>query len=415
MPDWSPWILLAALAAGLGVAAGRLAAHLRWVRRTLAGGDAGPPPRDALARVLGLAPIFSAVERRAEDEARARRAHDRRTGELLGRLTQAVAVVDGQDRLRLANDAARRLFRLEAGAEGASFIPAARSADLIDLLRRARALGAAEANILLRRAPLPDLWIRAQAAPAEGDAHGPGAVIVVAEDTTQLRRLQEIEREFLANLSHDLRTPVTILRGYAETLEQDGEAMSAEDRRRFAGKITAATGRLSTMLEGMLALASLEAGAVLRPEPGALARAAEETVEALGERARAEGVALEATVSDRKGRADPLQARRVLQNLAVNALIHARGATLVSIRVEGDEVSVEDDGPGVAQADLGRIFDRLYRADRSRRQGGSGLGLSIVREVAQLHGGWARAEARAPRGLKVTVRLGDPGNTSAPA
>jgi two-component system sensor histidine kinase MprB len=105
----------------------------------------------------------------------------------------------------------------------------------------------------------------------------------------------------------------------------------------------------------------------------------------------------------------------VAQNLVENALTHAKGATTVTVRVEGDRISVADDGPGVTEADLGRIFDRLYRADRSRRKGGAGLGLSIVRQVAELHGGWVRAEPNRPRGLVITARLGKDPETTAPA
>jgi signal transduction histidine kinase len=395
--------------------AARLAGHLRWMRRSLSGGDAGPAPADAVAGLLGLGPVFAAIEARAAAEGELRAGHDRALGELLARLTQAVVVVDANDRLRLANPAARRLFRLEDGAEGGSFVPMARSADLIDLLRRAREGDAGEGSLALNRAPSSDLWIRVSAAPLGGGALGEGAVVLVAEDITQLRRLQSAEREFLANLSHDLRTPVTILRGYAETLAQDMATLDAEGRARFAEKIAGASRRLGDLLEGMLALATLESGAALRPAAGALADAAEEAAEAAMERARGLGVAVVTEIADRDGATDPLQSRRVAQNLVENALHHAKGATRLVIRVEGDRISVSDDGPGVAEADLGRIFDRLYRADRSRRKGGAGLGLSIVRQVAELHGGWVRAEPNRPRGLRIIARLGKDPQTTAPA
>ena len=402
---WLPWALLAALVALLFFSASRFSSYLRWVRRTLAGFDAGAAPRDYLARLFGLAPLFAAVERRADNEAETQLNHNRQLGELLGLLTQAVVVVDGQDRLQLANPAARRLFRMEQGAEGDSIVPIVRSAELVNFLRLVRNSGSEYQEIRLSRPPAADLWINVYAAPAKGDTYGAGAVIIVAEDSTQLRRLQEVEREFLANLSHDLRTPVTILKGYAETLEQDGPTMSAEDRARFTTKIVTATARLNTMLEGMLALASLEAGAILEPTPGALARAAEETVDALQERAKTQGIALQLKLVNREGRVDALQSRRVVQNLVANALVHGRDARTIHIQVEGARVVVEDDGQGVAEDELTRIFDRLYRTDRSRRQGSTGLGLSIVREIALIHGGWVQAEAVKPRGLRVIVQL----------
>ena len=109
------------------------------------------------------------------------------------------------------------------------------------------------------------------------------------------------------------------------------------------------------------------------------------------------------------GAADPVQARRLVQNLIDNALAHASGMSrlLISTRdtLIGVELSVEDDGAGVTPADLPRLFDRFYRTDKSRRAGGSGLGLSIVRQVAELHGGSATAEPAQPKGLRITVTL----------
>lgn len=405
MLDWLPWALLVLLAGLLFFAAERFSSYLRWLRQTLAGFDVGPPPCDYLAGVFGFSPIFRVVEQRASSEVEIQLQHNRQLGELLGLLTQAVLVVDGKDRLQLANPAARRLFRMDQGVEGDSIIPMVRSAELVDFLRQVRNSTSDYQEIRLSRLPSPDLWIHVYAAPAKGDIYGAGAVIMVAEDATQLRRLQEVEREFLANLSHDLRTPVTILKGFAETLEQDGAMMTVEERARFTSKIVTATNRLNTMLEGMLALASLEAGATLEPIPGALARAAEETLDALQERAATQGITLHLRVINREGRVDALQSRRVVQNLVANALIHGRDASAIHIQVEGACVVVEDDGQGVAQDELGRIFDRLYRADRSRRQGSTGLGLSIVREIALIHGGWVRAEGVKPRGLRVVVQL----------
>jgi signal transduction histidine kinase len=109
------------------------------------------------------------------------------------------------------------------------------------------------------------------------------------------------------------------------------------------------------------------------------------------------------------GAADPVQARRLVQNLIDNALAHAAGMSrlIVSTRdtPSGVELTVEDDGAGVTPADLPRLFDRFYRTDKSRRAGGSGLGLSIVRQVAELHGGSASVEPAQPKGLRITVTL----------
>jgi signal transduction histidine kinase len=295
---------------------------------------------------------------------------------------------------------------MEAAAIGQPFVPLARSADLVDFLLVVRAGGGTWSDVQLNRDPASDIWIRVSGAPTDPEAYGRGAIILVAEDVTQLRRLQAVEREFIANASHDLRTPVTILRGYAETLQQDHTSLSEEDRARFIGKVVDATQRLGKLLEGLLAMATLDSGVRLDCREGGLADATEETLDSLAERLAKEGVVVELRIDDRLGEADPTQARRLVQNLCENAIAHARGLTRLKVRVTGRRIEVEDDGAGVAEAELGRLFDRFYRADRSRRQGGSGLGLSIVRQVALLHGGRAWAEPAIPRGLRVVAVLG---------
>lgn len=408
MGELFPWLLAASLAAAATWAAQEIRAAARWMRRTLAGGGAGARPRGWLLVALGLEPALARADRESAELSSLRREHERRVGELLGSLTQAVMVVDGQGRLRLANPAANRMLGMEPGALGTPFVPLARSAALVDFVERVRKEGVCAEDVELARSPGRGAWIRVSGAPTDPGAYGAAAVILVAEDVTQLRRLQAVEREFIANASHDLRTPVTILRGYAETLQQDHAGMTEEERARFVGKVVDSAQRLARLLEGLLALASLESGIRLDPRPGALASAAEDTLAAMADRLAETGVRAELQVVDREGRADPTQARRMIQNLCENALSHAHGMTRLSIRVKGARVEVEDDGPGVAAADLDRLFDRFYRVDRSRKQGGSGLGLSIVRQVAELHGGSAWAETATPRGLRVVAQLAGP-------
>ncbi len=409
---WLPWLLLLALGAAAVWALGEHQAHLRWARRTLRGDADARRPQGWLVRALRLEDLFMAIERRAENEDEIRAAAGRRIEALLAPLTNAVLVVDAQDRLRLANPAAVALFGLAAEDIGGPVVPLVRSADFIELIRRARGEDDARATLLLNRAPLADVWLQAAGARTDPEAFGVGAAIFVLADVTALMRLQAMERDFVTNVSHDLRTPVTILRGYAETLAEDQARMTPEDRARFTQKIVGSVGRLQGLVEGLLSLASLETTPELHREPGALHAAAREIAEEFGPRCRASGVSLELNLAAREGgRADPLQARRLVQNLIDNALAHASGLTrlIVTTRdtTKGTELSVEDDGAGVAPADLPRLFDRFYRTDKSRRIGGSGLGLSIVRLVAELHGGSASAEPAKPKGLRITVTLPD--------
>jgi len=388
------WVALAGLAVGVALGA-------RWVGQAVADRRAN----SWIIRRLGLQGRVAALASPSRDEDESALAAQR-VEELLGHVTQAVVAVDGRDRLILANPAARELLRLGEAGPGEPFVPLARSAELVDFLRQARGGEGATREIELNRAPAANIWIRLAVAPLHADPTHPGAVVLIAEDITRLRRLESLGREFVANVSHDLRTPVTILRGYAETLAQDHATLSPEERARFIAKVVSATGRLASLLEGMLALASLESAAVVQREPGALADAAAEVTEAMSDRAHAAGIGLRVEVLDRAGTADPTLARRLVQNLVDNAITHARGASEVVVRVRGSALEVEDNGLGVAPADLARLFDRFYRADRSRRQGGAGIGLSIVRQIAELHGGAVSAEPVRPKGLRIRVALG---------
>jgi signal transduction histidine kinase len=411
--SWLPWLLLLALIGAVAWCLAEIAGHVRWARRALLADGGAPRPQGWLARRMRLEELFVAIERRAADEGEIRAAAARRIEALLAPLTDAVLVVDAQDRLRLANPAAAALFGLSTGDTDGSIVPLVRSADFIELVRRVRADGGARSTILLNRAPLSDVWIQAAGARTDPDAFGEGAAIFVLADVTALKRLQAMERDFVTNVSHDLRTPVTILRGYAETLAEDQATMSAEDRERFTLKIVSSVGRLQGLVEGLLALASLESAQDVRREPGALHVAAREVAEEFSARCKAAGVKLVLELHAAKGgAADPVQARRLVQNLIDNALAHAAGMSrlVISTRdtLSGVELSVEDDGAGVNPADLPRLFDRFYRTDKSRRAGGSGLGLSIVRQVAELHGGSAIVEPVSPKGLRITVTLPTP-------
>ena len=144
--------------------------------------------------------------------------------------------------------------------------------------------------------------------------------------------------------------------------------------------------------------------------PGAIHSACHEVADEFAARCRAAHVELKLELGDNDGGvADPVQARRLIQNLIDNALSHAAGATQIVLRTfetdAGFTLEVEDDGSGVSPSDISRIFDRFYRTDKSRRAGGSGLGLSIVRQVAELHGGTVGATNANPRGLKITVTI----------
>ena len=228
----------------------------------------------------------------------------------------------------------------------------------------------------------------------------------------QVRATQQGQREFLANVSHELKTPLTSIQGFAQAL-LDGTADSPQVTERSAQIIYTEAERMRRLVEGLLELARLEAGApALRRGPLDLRAQLATVLERFGPRAQAAGVtlvnALPAALPTLSADGDRLA--QVFDNLIDNALKHtpAGGQVTLSAVTVGREVvvAVSDTGAGIPAADLGRIFERFYQVDKSRaRPGGVGLGLAISREIVTAHGGQLEAHSTVGQGSTFTVRL----------
>ncbi|GIU84251.1 MAG: two-component sensor histidine kinase [Acidimicrobiales bacterium] len=239
--------------------------------------------------------------------------------------------------------------------------------------------------------------------------------IVLVEDTTELTRLEQIRRDFVANVSHELKTPVGALSLLAETLcEEDDE----EAKERLATRIVAEARRLADLVDGLLELARTEGGKGedLPIQVRSIVTEAVERVRPVAERREtAVDVSLPPEVLYVRG--DRLQLVSALANLVDNAVKFSPPGSRVDVAVEYDSrhvsLVVTDRGPGIPASDLPRIFERFYRVDpsRGRSTGGSGLGLAIVKHVAATHGGEVSVDSRLGEGSTfrlVLPRLGDP-------
>ncbi|MGH7644123.1 MAG: sensor histidine kinase, partial [Gemmatimonadales bacterium] len=239
-----------------------------------------------------------------------------------------------------------------------------------------------------------------------------GGTLLVLHDVTALRRLETVRRDFVANASHELKTPLTSIAGYAETLASDADA---PDARRFAQTILANARRMQHLLDGLLDLSRIES-AGWHPERRVveLDAAARDAWAPFAERAADAGVGFELAVAPPAHAlpVDPDALRQILTNLYDNALRHTPGGG--RIRVMGDVVhdsvvvAVHDTGAGIASQHLPRIFERFYRVDasRAREGGGTGLGLAIVKHLVEGHGG--RVEAESQLGQGTTIRMSFP-------
>jgi two-component system phosphate regulon sensor histidine kinase PhoR len=256
----------------------------------------------------------------------------------------------------------------------------------------------------------PSRTIMATAAPAAGTAaHG---VILVLHDITELRRVDQIRRDFVANVSHELRTPLTAIRGYVEALA-DGDA-SVEDSRRFLEIIARHTQRMERLVKDLLRLARLDAGQETLDVIACDTRNLAETVIAdVAAAAEERGQRVEVTIAPGAEtiRADPAKLHDALRNLVANAITYAPEQTTIRIEAAPSagrvNIAVSDEGPGIPEEDLSRVFERFYRVDKSRARdpGGTGLGLAIVKHLVELHGGSVRAENRAEGGARFVLTL----------
>ena len=234
-----------------------------------------------------------------------------------------------------------------------------------------------------------------------------GGTLLVLSDVTDLRRLETIRRDFVANVSHELKTPLTAIAGYAETLAAESPGSQAGG---FAQTIVENARRMQRLVDDLLDLSRIESGG-WHPEPRAVdvETAAREAWAPFAERAADRRVELETAMSAATIDADPEALRQIFTNLFDNAIRHtpAGGRIGVTAEVNGDDirVRVSDTGSGIPADHLPRIFERFYRVDpgRSRQEGGTGLGLAIVKHLVEAHGGRVEAESELGRGTAILL------------
>jgi two-component system, OmpR family, phosphate regulon sensor histidine kinase PhoR len=380
------------------------------VARRYRSGDLTPAPLGFGDDEIGA--VARALDRSVQDVGRrlAEQARDRsRMEAILAGMVEGVIVVDPQARLQLVNDAARRMLKLDEVGIGRPYVETLRLPAVVELV----------AGVLFGRTPDalqfspprdPERTIIARAAPAAGAAeHG---VVLVLHDISDLRRADQIRRDFVANVSHELRTPLTAIRGYVEALT-DGNS-TPEESRRFIDVIGRHALRMERLVKDLLRLARLDA----RQEPlelvscdtrGLADAVVADVAPAALERHQRFDVRIEPGAES--VRADPAKLHDALRNLVANAVTYSPAQTTILVdarRVDHRvEISVSDQGPGIPEEDLSRVFERFYRVDKSRARdpGGTGLGLAIVKHLVELHGGNVRVENRPEGGAKFTIAL----------
>lgn len=333
----------------------------------------------------------------------------------LGSLQEAVFIVDQGNYILLANNALKTMFPSSQEVIGQRLESFLHSSELLRFIDEVRRGVAAPRREIEFAEPAGSLWIEAAGSLIPGDDTRPGGpwALFVLHDITRQKQLELVRKEFVANVSHELKTPLSVIRGCAETVVDDDGAMSGSERDQFVRAIYRHAVRLSDIVEDLLTLSRLESGnAVMHATAHEIQPYLAAVVEEARPRLDESGHRIELRNEVPSGTRvviDKLRLGMVFGNLVDNARKYAASGSVIEIgaRVLSDPAEIEfwvrDDGPGIPAADLPRIFERFYRVEkgRAREKGGTGLGLSIVKRIVQLHGGRVWAESTPGAGSRI--------------
>lgn len=399
--------------------------RLKDFSRRVAEGDFRPlpaeRPRDELADLAGaLNETAASMDRTIRSLSGERN----RSSAILRSMVEGVAVIDAQEKLVFCNRAFCEILNLDPAAiDGRPVIEVVRNSELLGLIRRALlgeeglssdiAMGIVQQrSFSVTAAPVQALeaGLPTGAVPESGK---PSGAVVVLHDVSELRRLERVRQDFVANVSHEFKTPLTAIQGFAETL-LGGALEDPRNNRRFLEIIREHATRLASLTDDLLKLARIEAGKLeIELVPVGLLALIEGCAETTLLKASRKQIVFETDVppSLPAVRGDASLLHDVLQNLLDNAVqyTHPGGRIFVSVTTDAREavVTVADTGIGIPLADQERIFERFYRVDagRSREAGGTGLGLSIAKHIVEAHGGRLRVESEVGRGSKFSFSI----------
>jgi len=386
---------------------------LTTAAESLARGE--PPRRLGVPRADELGTLARAFEHMVvelETRQNALRATNGQQAAVLGGMVEGVLAVDGNERVLFANEAAGRIlgFAPDEAVEH-TLLEVVRSNDLHEIVRHTLRQREFVRSEIDWQATKPRRLI-VNATPLPGDCSA--GVVLVLHDVTELNRLENLRQQFVANVSHELKTPLSSIKAYTETL-LGGAIDDKKNARRFLQCVDDQANRLHELILDMLALARIESdGFALELTDVCIHDVAEKCVQDHRARAQSAEISLidETGSSDWSVHADEESLQQILDNLVDNALKYTPAGgtvTLRSRRAEADprmaEIEVADTGPGIDPAHHERVFERFYRVDkaRSRALGGTGLGLAIVKHLCQAMGGSASVENRPGGGTIVRV------------
>jgi two-component system, OmpR family, phosphate regulon sensor histidine kinase PhoR len=334
---------------------------------------------------------------------------------ILSSMVEGVIAVDSHQNVLSLNRAAANLLGIQTGfAQGQPVQVVIRNIQLQELVKKALTSSEkVEQDIVFHREESEQIFKVIGTALKDFNQTPIGAVIVL-NDVTRLKRLETMRRDFVANVSHELKTPITSIKGFVETL-LGGALDSPEDSKRFLKIVASQADRLNAIIEDLLVLSRLEqdaetVGIVI--EDSGLKPILEMAIQACALKASEKKIRVNLNCPESiHSRINPQLLEQAVINLVDNAVKYSLPSTQVQVDVSSDNgeiaVAVTDEGRGIAKEHFPRLFERFYRvdSDRSREMGGTGLGLAIVKHIAQVHGGSVSVDSSVGKGSIFRIHL----------
>jgi len=330
------------------------------------------------------------------------------TEAILSNMSDGLMLTDTKGRILLSNYALKNFFGIESDMEGRTLMETLRNVEVMELVDKVIDTGEPISREIEVTHP-KEMYLMATATPFTVKEK-PSGVVLAFHDVTRLRQLEDMRRDFIANVSHEIKTPITAIKGFAETLLEGG-IDDRENAKKFLETIKNHSERLNSLVSDLLTLSRIELGDIkIEKTPVNLDNVVDTVFATLGEKAQGKGLYLKKQIPPtiKEIKADRDRLIQILLNLVDNSIkFTEKGGVTVTVESKNDgiDISIEDTGIGISKKHLPRIGERFYRVDRarSRELGGTGLGLAIVKHFVKAHGWEMEIESTEGKGTKVRL------------
>ncbi len=371
-------------------------------------------PVPSTHETAGLAEAMNAMAARLEKRIEAEINQRNEMEAILSSMTEGVIAIDMEEHIRGFNDAAIHIVSgLEENSKGKGLQEVIRNLELQQIMIRTLKEDISVSEDILLHQPDPRI-VHVHATPMRDSHKVRMGTLLVLNDVTQLRHLEKMRQDFVANVSHEIKTPLTTIKGFVETL-QSGAKENPEDAGRFITIIENHTHRLEAIIEDLLQLSRIEKkneAKEIRFEAGSIRNVIKSAIQIC--QAKADNKQIDIQLSGDNSLTATINTallEQALINLIDNAVKYSGEKSVIIVKTELVEealaISIRDNGIGISRKHLPRLFERFYRVDRarSREQGGTGLGLAIVKHIVKAHGGHVTVESERGKGSIFTIRL----------